>query len=242
MFRGIRALLGLNGRQLNIETTANVVQRAYPEHERPEIVRMVPDDALLVLDVGCATGALGAALKRLLPAVSVIGIERDQSAASVARQRLDEVLCLDLNGLTRDQIPGHYDAIICADVIEHLLDPERLLRILADRVAPGGLLILSVPNVRHWSVLAPLLVEDLFTYTDEGLLDRTHLHLFTRTELIRMLGRAGWRHVDLGAVEIPMPAHLEGLVGLAESLGAEPSETRSLMNAFQFIVSAVRAD
>ena len=87
MFRGIFASLGLAERSLGVQGTANAPQRVYPDHERPEIVQMVPEDALLVLDVGCATGALGAALKRRLPAVKVIAVELDQAADSLAQHR-----------------------------------------------------------------------------------------------------------------------------------------------------------
>ena len=130
--------------------------------------------------------------------------------------------------------------IVCADVIEHLLDPERLLSLLASHLMPGGVLVLSVPNVRHWSVLAPLLIDDLFTYADEGLLDRTHVHLFTYTELVQMLGRSGWKPIDLRLVEIAMPARFEVMVELAGALGGDPLQSRRLMNAFQFLVAAVR--
>ena len=213
---------------------------SYHEHERLEIVEMIPRDATTVLDVGCAAGAFGAALKRRSPGLRVVGIEYAEGPASLARERLDEVLQLDLNSLSEGQIPGSFDVIVCADVIEHLLDPERLLSLLASHLMPGGVLVLSVPNVRHWSVLAPLLIDDLFTYADEGLLDRTHVHLFTYTELVQMLGRSGWKPIDLRLVEIAMPARFEVMVELAGALGGDPLQSRRLMNAFQFLVAAVR--
>ena len=240
MFQGILRFLGLaaDPDSALVPTDATFL---YPEHERPEIVNMVPADAVLVLDIGCATGALGLALKRSLPRAHVIGVEKDQRAARVARSRLDEVLCLDLDSLTERQIPGRYDVIICADVIEHLRDPERFLNLLAGLLTPDGCLILSVPNVRHWSVLGPLLVDDLFTYTDQGLLDRTHLHLFTRTELCRMLERSGWSLCELQSIEIPMPEELQPILDCIGSLGGDVTRSQSLMNAFQFLIRAVRA-
>src|SRR6185436_7844996 len=87
--------------------------------------------------------------------------------------------------------PASLDCIVCADVLEHLRDPERALRLLLRYLAPDGLLVASIPNVRHASVLLPLLVEGRFRYQDEGILDRTHLRFFTLHEIVELLTRAG---------------------------------------------------
>jgi SAM-dependent methyltransferase len=212
----------------------------YFNHERPELVALIPDGAGAVLDVGCGSGALGAAIRRERPGCAVTGIEWFEDAVRRARSRLDEVWRVDLNAFdTLPARPGAFDAIVCGDVLEHLLDPERTLGVLRPYLAAGGRLVISIPNVRHWSVVFPLLVHDRWEYTDAGLLDRTHVHLFTITELALMLGRAGYRVDAIDSVQMPMPDELIPLSRLATRLGAgEDVEVR--LGAYQYLVSASR--
>ena len=87
--------------------------------------------------------------------------------------------------------PGSFDAIVCADVLEHLREPERLLEQAREWLAPDGRLIASIPNVRHHSVVRSLL-QGNWTYESAGLLDRTHLRFFTRREIEKLFHRAGF--------------------------------------------------
>ena len=82
--------------------------------------------------------------------------------------------------------------IILADVLEHLVDPWAALRFLHSHTAKGCRLALSVPNVRHYKVSMPLLFRGEFGYEDYGIMDRTHLHFFTRGSLIDTLDECGW--------------------------------------------------
>jgi 2-polyprenyl-3-methyl-5-hydroxy-6-metoxy-1,4-benzoquinol methylase len=188
-----------------------------------------------VLDVGCGAGSVGAALKRDLGAW-VAGIELFPQAVEIARSRLDELIVADLDTVT--DLPADLDVAIFGDVLEHLRDPARLLRVTAEHLAADGLVVASVPNVKHWSVLVPLLVHDRFAYGDSGLLDRTHVHLFTLEELERSLAEAGLEPVSVCAHRIPMPAGAEALVDAAARMGAEPGETRARLEAYQYLVTA----
>ncbi|MEQ9094321.1 MAG: class I SAM-dependent methyltransferase [Miltoncostaeaceae bacterium] len=213
----------------------------YFNHERPELVALVPPDARRVLDVGCGSGALGAAVMRERPGCEVVGIEWFEDALAHARTRLTDAWRIDLNAFQELPAgPGTFDAIVCGDVLEHLLDPEHTIGVLRPYLAPGGRLIISVPNVRHWSVVFPLLVHDRFEYTDAGLLDRTHVHLFTVSELALMLGRAGYAVDVVDSVQMPVPDELIPLVQLALRLGSAPDiEVR--MGAYQYLVTASAA-
>ena len=218
----------------------------YYDHERPELVARVPAGARRVLDVGCGSGAVGAAIKRDRGA-EVMGIELFPEAADVAETRLDRLFRLDLNAMTELPLPdGHFDAMVCGDVLEHVLDPERVLGVLARYLAPGGALVASIPNVRHWHVLYPLLGHDRWTYADAGLLDRTHVHFFTLTEALEMLQRA-----DLGdvraveALEVAPAgprerAIVDHLTAAAEAMGADPADAGRRLTAYQYLIVAGR--
>jgi GT2 family glycosyltransferase/2-polyprenyl-3-methyl-5-hydroxy-6-metoxy-1,4-benzoquinol methylase len=173
----------------------------YFNHVRPEILGLIPDSARRVLDIGCGAGRLGEALKTR-QAAEVVGIELDEQAADAARQRLDRVVNGDVEELALEFGPGAFDAIICGDILEHLREPERLLRRAREWLTPDGCLIASIPNVRHHSVICSLL-QGNWTYQSAGLLDRTHLRFFTRREIEKIFVRAGFAVEGLWSVNAP---------------------------------------
>src|SRR4051812_36860084 len=120
------------------------------ERARPEILVHVPATARRVLDLGCATGTTGAALKARQPA-HVTGIELEPAYAQEAGQRLDEVITGDVEHAEPD---GTYDTLIAADILEHLKDPWTALRRYAQRLDRHGTAVVSLPNVGHWSTYA----------------------------------------------------------------------------------------
>jgi 2-polyprenyl-3-methyl-5-hydroxy-6-metoxy-1,4-benzoquinol methylase len=170
----------------------------YFEFARPEVLALIPESARRVLDVGCGAGRLGEALKRRQP-VEVVGIEFIGQAARAARQRLDQVLVGDVETMEPGFTSGSFDAVVCADVLEHLREPGRFLHRARDWLAPGGRLIASIPNVQHHSVLRGLL-EGNWSYEPAGLLDRDHLRFFTRREIEKLFYRAGFTISELALV------------------------------------------
>lgn len=218
---------------------AGTGDQGYYEFDRPEVRAMIPGDARRVLDVGCGAGALGAALRRDR-GIEVVGIELEPAAAERAAERLDRVIAADLDAL--DALPtdaGRFDAIVLADVLEHLRDPARLLGALRSALAPGASLVMSVPNVKHWSVLEPLLVHDRFPYADAGLLDRTHVHLFTLDELGLMLAERGYAVDEVRLVTDPLPDRLRILAEVAGALGGSVQETAARLGVYQYLVRAL---
>ncbi|MCL6640463.1 MAG: glycosyltransferase, partial [Candidatus Rokubacteria bacterium] len=214
---------------------------AYYRHERPEVVALVPAGARRVLDIGCGAGGLGRALKRRSPCW-VAGVEANPAAAAAARPYLDEVLEVDLEQVeTWPWPPASFDCVVCADVLEHLRQPGRLLARLTPLLAPGGVLVASVPNVRHAGVLASLLVEGRWRYEDEGILDRTHVRFFTRAELEPLLQEAGLRLTSLRATvtgEHPLTTPLAAVVAAA---GGDAARFREEARVFQFLLTATPA-
>jgi GT2 family glycosyltransferase/tetratricopeptide (TPR) repeat protein/2-polyprenyl-3-methyl-5-hydroxy-6-metoxy-1,4-benzoquinol methylase len=174
---------------------------SYFGHARPEVLGLVPRTARRVLDIGCGAGRLGEALKARQGA-EVVGIELDRHAAELARGRLDDVLVGDVERLEVDFPPGSFDAIVCGDILEHLREPDRLLRRARGWLGPGGRLVASIPNVRHRSVIRSLLAGN-WTYESAGLLDRDHLRFFTRREIEKLFSRAGFSIEELGLVPGP---------------------------------------
>ncbi len=162
----------------------------YFEHARPEVAALVPRDARRILDIGCASGQFGALLKTR-SACEVIGIEVNPVAAERARGRLDSVLVGDVEVMSLPFAEHHFDCIVCADVLEHLRDPNAILKKIRGLLSPTGVLIISIPNVQFIQMLHDA-ARGYWTYVPAGILDQTHLRFFTCNEIQRLLQATGF--------------------------------------------------
>jgi trans-aconitate methyltransferase len=148
-----------------------------------------------VLELGCAAGMFGAALKQKYPEATVVGVEAGRAAAAKAATRIDRVICARLETLdfAAEGIgAGEFDTVIAADVLEHLVNPWELLTRLRPLLAPGAQVIASIPNVRNIWLLARALMDGRWEYTDRGLLDITHVRFFTLAEIRRLFRETGY--------------------------------------------------
>lgn len=160
---------------------------------RTEMVQFLPETAVRVLDVGCSTGEFGRSLRAQHSLKRLVGIEPNATASAEAREVYDEVA----TGLFPEDLPAslageEYDAIYFNDVLEHMVEPAAALDAARGLLAPDGVLIASIPNVRHISVLGPLIVRDEFKYKPSGILDATHLRFFTGRSIRRLFDECGW--------------------------------------------------
>jgi SAM-dependent methyltransferase len=169
----------------------------YYDRVNPDLLNRIPVTARAVLEVGCGTGALGAAFKAIHPEVVYVGLEQVEAAATVAAGRLDHVLRADAEDphLVLPELPP-LDCLIYGDVLEHLRDPWATLRRHAALLHDEGVLLACVPNVQHWSVLANLL-QGRWPLAEEGLFDRTHLRWFTRESLRELVASCGLQLQEL---------------------------------------------
>jgi 2-polyprenyl-3-methyl-5-hydroxy-6-metoxy-1,4-benzoquinol methylase len=215
---------------------------SYYEYARPEIARLVPPGTRHVLELGCAAGACGAAIKALR-GCRVTGVELVPEVAARAAGRLDRVIVGDCEALDLPALLGgeRFDCLVAADVLEHLRDPLAVLLRLHAVLAPDAALVASFPNVRHYSVLANL-VNGHWTYTDAGILDRTHLRFFTRREFARLLSQAGFADlifypVNLGPYEEWQAAGCPQMVSFGPlTIQGLPVEEIADLFAYQYLV------
>lgn len=154
-----------------------------------------------ILDVGAAQGMLGQALS--LPSPGVVGegrgggsvitidaVEPNPAWAAAAGPYYRQVFPTTVENAPLP--PRTYRLIVCGDVLEHTVDPVAVLRQLRSAANADGVYIISVPNVAHLSVRLLLLL-GLFPPMERGILDKTHLHFYTRATAISMLRQAGLR-------------------------------------------------
>ena len=206
-------------------------------------ILMVGEDKRVV-DFGCWTGDVAAVLKER--GCTVTGIEIDPEAAAEAAKICDKVIVGDLNVLDMaEALEGEkYDVGLFGDIIEHLTDPRNALTGMREALAPGGYIVVSVPNVAHASVRLALL-KGQFDYEDTGILDSTHLRFYTRETVADLLESCGYLvesmdWVDVKVSDEDMRDALDplGLANMEEVVKAF-SEWEAV--AFQYLVKAVPA-
>lgn len=154
-----------------------------------DLIKLIPEDVKRVLDVGCGHGLVGKRIKEA-KGIEVVGIEVNPAAAEEARKNLDKVYTIDIETAKPDLAREYFDCIIFGDVLEHLLNPWQLINEMKGFLAPGGHMIISLPNIGHWPVIKGLLAGK-WDYQREGTLDVTHLRFFTLASAKKMLEDAG---------------------------------------------------
>jgi SAM-dependent methyltransferase len=162
----------------------------YANHTRKEMHEFIPLAAKTLLDVGCHAGGFGAGLKQVRD-IEVWGIEPNAAAASQSARFLDHVT----NGLFDEsaELPENYfDVIVFNDVLEHFVDPWEALKFAHQKLARGGCLIVSLPNLLHVDNLLHLVRDRDFRYEEWGVRDKTHLRFFTRISARRMFEECGY--------------------------------------------------
>ncbi len=141
-----------------------------------------------ILEVGCGMGGSASLIKTVFPNAEYFGIEYNIEAGAYAKA-FGDVTIGDAEDISYEDIyhDEYFDYVVFGDVLEHLHEPVQVLRKIYPCIKKDGHIIVSMPNVKHWSVILPLLREDKFTYEDAGILDRTHLKMYTGTEIKRLI-------------------------------------------------------
>lgn len=188
-----------------------------------------------VLDIGCAVGYLSSILA-----------DRGFSVSSIDWPGTPHPATVEFSGGDLDDglgpVSGTFQYIICADVIEHLRDPLRLLTECRAKMAPGGVLLASLPNSAHWYFRWNVLM-GRFPQHERGLFDSTHLHFYNWEGWVNLLRRAGFRIETVESSAVPVGLALPSMDGswpvrALERLSFECARVWKTLFAYQFVVSA----
>jgi 2-polyprenyl-3-methyl-5-hydroxy-6-metoxy-1,4-benzoquinol methylase len=171
----------------------------YFKRNRSEMMDFLPVTAKRILDVGCGTGNFGASIK-LKMNVELWGIEIDKAAARVAITQYDNVLVGDIFEVMSSLPLKYFDCIFFNDVLEHLVNPYEVLQKIKVNLAQGGVLICSIPNVRHYRTFFKLVFKKQWEYKDKGVLDKTHLRFFTEKSIKDMFHMLDYEIVNMKGI------------------------------------------
>ncbi|GAF12606.1 glycosyltransferase, family 2 [Bacillus sp. JCM 19046] len=205
------------------------------------LLHLIPVSATHVLDVGCASGYLGEAIKQKTGG-QVSGIELFEGAAREAETRLDFVLCGNIEMVELPFKEAQFDAVVFGDVLEHMLDPWSVIRKLSPYIKVGGGIFASIPNVGHITIIEQLL-NGTWTYTEAGLLDKTHFRFFTKNEINKLFEDNGF---NVSSISQLMNTHerenqlIKELAEVGKKYGLATADLNERATAFQYIVNAVK--
>ncbi|MBS3158444.1 class I SAM-dependent methyltransferase [Candidatus Woesearchaeota archaeon] len=157
---------------------------------------------LNILDVGCSKGFIARSLQN--SKYRFYGIEIDKDDIMSAKKYYKEIRSINLDNEKPAYKEGFFDIIILADIIEHLKDPDSIIRHFKKFLKKDGIMIISVPNVANAYVRLKLLF-GMFEYEEKGIMDKTHLRFFTLNSIKRLCKESGLRAISLEFTPIPLP-------------------------------------
>jgi len=152
-----------------------------------------------LLDLGAAGGELGNAVRDQFS--RTLGFEYNVDCVGQLCGQFDQVVIADLE--TVKHLPRNVDAIVLADVLEHLRSPARALGLVREALNDDGKVFISVPNIANVTVRLGLLF-GIFEYRDRGILDHTHLRFYTMRTIRREVESAGFRILETGGSSVPI--------------------------------------
>lgn len=223
----LRRAAGGDGSRLSTEAWTVHSFASRRGHARPEVAALVPPGSARVLEIGCAEGALGAELERA--GARVTGVEPDAGAARIAASRLSRVVARGLDDAW-DEIGDGWDAVVAADVLEHLDDPLGALNRLRERCRPGAALVVSLPNASHAAVLGGALM-GRWDLALEGVVADDHRTWAGGAGWRRLLAACGWRVEAARPVTHVSPC-VEPWVRVLAEAGLREAETTAIQWLF----------
>ena len=212
----------------------------YARTELMELIKRGTNDSIRILEVGCGSGATLNKIQYFFPNAEVRGIELEENAAKLATNQIDVIQ----GNIETMQLPyeeKYFDYIIFGDVLEHLYDPETVLKKLKSYLRAGGQFLCSIPNVMHTSVILQLLKGE-FQYQDAGILDRTHIRFFTWVSILGMLERCGLELTDENFVVVKDELTEEDEELLQAIYNLPYIAQKEEFQVYQYILSARIAD
>jgi len=206
----------------------------YYSRQRLELLALIPKDTSSILDVGCGSGMLGRKLREENPNVHLSGIEINATVAPFLHY--DEVYVGDVETILPTLLASEkvFDCLVFADVLEHLIDPWKVMDTAWGLLHSGGTVIVSTPNIRNYGVLKRLILNGEWEYESEGIMDRTHLRFFTAKSIRALLELRNFVVMSQLPIRYPPERGWKKVVDRALSLSPRFRD----MGAFQFITIA----
>jgi len=215
----------------------------YYLNPRPEVAAHIPKFSRRVLDCGCGGGEFGRSLKER-GVDEVVGIEIVERAYEIAKDNLDQAFHGSIEDMELPFDDRYFDCVVFADVLEHLVEPADALRKVSRCLTEDGLVVISIPNIRFFQQVQ-MHAEGRWKYEDAGIMDRTHLRFFCKTDLEELIEASGLEIVKLEPLSSWPPDRLprdeNGCLKLGKlTLGPLDDDEYKELLVYQYMVIAGR--
>lgn len=171
-----------------------------PDHyysaDRDQMVKYIPANVKKILEVGCGFGNFSRLLKDTLNTENW-AVEIDEKAAKVASEKIDKVINTDIAQAMAQLPDDYFDCAVFNDVLSCIPDPFSMLSGIKNKLTSGGVIVASIPNVRHWRTLRDLVLRGQWDYREFGILDTAHVRFYTYKSLVKMFDELGYEIVKL---------------------------------------------
>ncbi len=219
----------------------------YRDRVNTDILRLIPPDSESILEIGCGSGKLFEAYRRINPSVMWYAIEKDTEARVAAYKSGVKIIGDDAEVCFADGVEPwreDIDCLVIGDCLEHFRDPWTVLKNAAHCIKPGGQVIASIPNVQNYSLIVSLL-QGRWDYKDEGLLDRGHLRWFTLYSIRKMFADAGLQIFDVRGRCFGTEHHqefMERIKAFGGWHGIDLAELDKQSRVLQYVVRALKPE
>jgi len=246
-FNILRAVFRYKLHQAGIRTYPNYLTEARPVARsgshgcHRKIARAIKGRDLKVLDIGCGAGGTAELVRN--PGTDITGVDKvDMPNRS---PRIGRFVRQDFDAGLDPAALGRFDYIVLTYVLEHIREPDGLLRRCHRALAPGGQLVACVPNIAHWRKRLKLLFGG-FSHATRGTFEATQVNFFTRSSVTELLERCGYEVVRVEATPLPLPDLFPEFAGswpmkFVHFLGNIAATLWKTLFGFQFVVTAVPA-
>ncbi len=174
--------------------------QGYHDQPRTDVARLIPIQAVRILDVGCGSGGLGRGLLAEGRAIEMHGVEIDAEAAARARADYGWVVEGDAEEAPLPAPEGFFDCVVYGDILEHFVNPGDVLASHLRHLRPGGWVVASVPNMRNARVLVRLALRGRWDYFEAGIADWSHLRFWTSRTFREFLQ---WHGLEVLRIDLP---------------------------------------
>ena len=176
--------------------------KKYFNNPRIDLIELIPKNKNnKILELGAGSCDTLIEIKKLKLAEEVVGVELIKLTDSYQENSgIDRLIIGNVEHIVLDLPNDYFDVIICGDVLEHLIDPWHIMKSLHKLLKQNGVIIISVPNIREYHILYKILVRADFMYSDQGILDRTHLRFFCRKNIIALLTSSMFTLVSIHSI------------------------------------------
>jgi len=178
----------------------NPLMGLYHTRPRSELIQMFEFTPTRYLEIGCAAGGTIKEVKRQFPDCITIGVELNKHAAKLAAEHSDIIIDQPIEAVNLESFgieKGSIDSVILADVLEHMYNPWGALKAIHPYLSDHAQVLASIPNLKNLWLINEI-INNRWTYQQEGLLDITHIRFFTWPEIVKLFQETGYRVTKKG--------------------------------------------